>query len=82
MRVKGEVSKKQSVLVNSQAASEVIHLKQLRDSMKIFVPKDRHFSCRERKQLTEAGMASNGCHVPGVSRGFIGCKQVCHCKEG
>jgi hypothetical protein len=82
MRVEGEVGKRKSVFFNSQAASEVIYLKQLGDSMKIFVSKDIHFSCRERKQFTETGMTSNGCRVLGVPRGLICCKQVCHCKEG
>jgi hypothetical protein len=82
MRVKREVGKKQSVFINSQPASEVINLKQLRNSVNVFVPEDGHFPYRDRKQLAETRVASNSCSMPGFSRGFIGCKQVCYCVEG
>jgi hypothetical protein len=55
MRVNREVGKEQSVFIDSQPASEVIDLKQLRDSMNVFIPEDRHFPYRERKQLAETG---------------------------
>ncbi len=69
MRVNREVGKKQSVFINNQLASEVIDLKQLRDSVNVFISENRHFPYREREQLAETGVASNGLVVAEVGMG-------------
>jgi hypothetical protein len=68
VRVGRKVSKEQSVFIDRQAASEVIDLKQLGDSVYVSVLENCHFTNREWEQFAEIGVASSGWSVTNFCR--------------